>query len=222
MIAPTPFSVSLNTIERALAEFPLSDEFRISINKPTGNFFYDSWELKDEYKGTPWQEIYDSLDVVTKGEARVIKLDGAKCYYSHADIDDRYHLNLCGTKHYLVDLDTEVMHHVETDGKWHMMDAGRRHSAVNFSIKPRYQLVVRKLLQRNELQNPVRVTIGSHLPPNEARFLFDDGLSCWLSFADKWSLIANFEFKKEVPSFDIERDHLGTLERLIQPNFFII
>jgi hypothetical protein len=41
-------------IEQALKEHPVSGEGTV-LNEPTGDFFYDTWTIKDLYKDTIWQ-----------------------------------------------------------------------------------------------------------------------------------------------------------------------
>ena len=47
-------------IEQALKECPVTGENTV-LNEPTGDFFYDSWKIKDIYKDTLWKEILDTL-----------------------------------------------------------------------------------------------------------------------------------------------------------------
>jgi hypothetical protein len=201
MINITTFGVSLKIIEEAQQNIP-SDDFKFCLNNPTGNFFYDPWQLNEELIGTVWETIYNSLPV-EKGEARLIKLEGGKSYISHADIDDRYHLNISGVKCYLIDLDNLKMHPLVADGVWYNMDAGRRHTASNFGNRTRYQLVIRHLLKRNDISNPVKVTVvpAEDLNPDSARFIFDDVISPWLNSANKLGTISEFSYNENHVSF---------------------
>ena len=121
MITETSYTVDPSLFQEACYSLP-KHGMKTAINEPTGNFFYDPWILKTEYKGTVWETLYNSLPV-TKGEARIIILDPNQCYQIHADIDDRYHLNILGEKCYLIDLDDNIMHFLKTDGIWYNMDA---------------------------------------------------------------------------------------------------
>lgn len=221
MIDQTPFNVDLSLINRALQSLPNID-FRLSLNEPTGNFFYDHWKIKEEFKGTDWELILNTLPIQF-GEARIIRLQGANCYFSHADIDDRYHLNLNGDKCYLVDLDLEVMHPIKTDGAWYNMNAGKRHSAINFGNRPRHQLVVRHLLIRGNLKNPVTVSImpRTGVDLEDARFLFDDIVSPWLSNVNKDLEMDNFSYQNSVVSFDISSYKINDLKKILPPEFEI-
>lgn len=219
MIKSTPYSVDIALLDRAISKLPY-DEFRFSLNEPTSNFFYDEWVLKSEFKNTVWEEIYNSLPM-NKGEARIIKLDGGQSYISHADIDDRYHLNLSGSKSFLIDLDNMQMHHMVKDGVWYEMDAGIRHSASNFGNTYRYQLVVRKLLTRGEFTNKTNISI-QHAPPlnaDSARFLFDDTMSPWLNNANKDGMLNNFSFTNGIISFVIESSLVSQLKEILPESF---
>ena len=223
MIYNTPYTVDLADIEEALKHIPTND--RTTINRPTDRYFYDEWELKDEFKGTIWEKIYDSLPT-KKGEARLITLDRGVNYYSHADIDDRWHLNICGERSYLIDLDNDVMHKITPDGKWYNMDAGRIHVGANFGSVPRTQLVVRQLLTRHELgaRTHIKITIPMERVDSDARYRFDWKLSPWLNTANKMGMIDNFNFNGvNCVEFEVERRlTTAVLERLPDPDFDII
>jgi len=121
MLKPTNFTVDTHLFQKACTLLP-AEGMKTSINQPTGNFFYDPWILKEEYKGTVWETLYNSLPV-SKGESRIIILDPGQCYQIHADIDDRYHLNILGDNSYLINLVQETMHPLTQDGIWYDMDA---------------------------------------------------------------------------------------------------
>ncbi|MEY4332579.1 MAG: hypothetical protein RLZZ196_1317, partial [Bacteroidota bacterium] len=119
MISKTPYKVPIDFINEAAKSIP-SKDFKFSLNEPTGNFFYDPWKLKDEFIGTVWEKIYNSLPM-EKGEARIIKLESGKSYVSHADIDDRWHLHIHGERCFLNDLDDLKMYPLMLDGVWYDM-----------------------------------------------------------------------------------------------------
>lgn len=222
MLTPTNFTVHTQLILRALNNIP-TDTFRFSINEPTGDFFYDPWVLTSEFVDTPWGELYNSIDMPDKGEARIIKLNGGECYISHADIDDRYHLNLSGEKCYLINLNDESMHNLTCDGQWYLMDAGSKHSACNFGNKIRYQLVIRKLLNKNILTDPVPVTLVTNLDSEDARYLFDNTLSGPLNYANKHNLISDFKFTNNSSvSFNLERKMYDEMLRILPKEFGIL
>jgi len=221
MLTRTPYHIELGLIKQAVAQLPVMD-VRIAINQPTGNFFYDPWELKSEFKGTAWETIYNSLPF-NVGEARTILLQSAQCYASHADIDDRYHLNLAGEKSYLVDLESSTMYKTERDGQWFEMDAGKLHTAMNFGNGPRFQLVVRKLLLRPaEKNNFVHGQIASNITKLEdASYEFDNKISTFLNRINKQELMDNFNHSVELVTFDIHENCLEELTKLAGEQFSI-
>ena len=191
MLSPTNYTVNTSLFQEACSQLTTGN-MKTTINQPTGNFFYDPWTLKDECKGTVWETLYNSLPA-SKGEARIIILDPAHCYQTHADIDDRYHLNILGESCYLIDLIREQLFLLEQDGIWYDMDAGFLHTATNFGRRARVQLVVRKLLRNNKLKNPIEVSLSTTIAnTDDARFVFDNTLSPWFNEANKLGLINNF------------------------------
>ena len=48
MIRETIYSVDLQDLKEAEQFIPTAD--RTTINKPVSSYFYDEWELKEEYK----------------------------------------------------------------------------------------------------------------------------------------------------------------------------
>jgi hypothetical protein len=204
MLTNTYYTVKQDLLQQALDSLP-SDEFKMTINKPTGNFFYDPWEIKEEYKDTVWSLLVSSLPFAV-GEARIIILKPATNYQTHADIDDRYHLNISGEHCYLVDIDLGKMHLLKTDGFWYSMNAGKLHSAVNFGRYSRVQLVVRQLLTNAKLDDPVTVTIhNNRFSKDDARFVFDNVVSPWLNKIQKQNKLANFNFKDQAVTFQTSR-----------------
>jgi len=217
MFTDTNYSIDQNLLQQAVNSIPDID-FRLAINKPTGDFFYDPWIIKDEYKGTVWETIYNSLPE-NKGEARLIKLDPGTCYRSHSDIDDRWHLSISSDRSYLVDLESDNMYHITTDGKWHTINTGIKHSAANFGSKSRIQLVVRKLLTRNQLTKPVNVSITLITITDDRRFIFDDVVSPWLNRADKTGVLSDFKFEEFEVKLTIEADVVDDLRSTIGSHF---
>ncbi len=191
MIYKTPYSISHELLSQSIAAIPFTAN-KITLNYPTGEFFYDRWEIKDEYRGTIWDTVLNHLPS-NKGEARLIRLIPGTCYMSHADIDDRWHLSLVGNRSYLIDLDEDKMHKLDNDGCWYTMDAGCIHSAVNFGDIDRVQLVVRQLLPVKMLQNPVNVKIESNNDRHDYRYMFDELVSPWLNRRSKQGFIHNFK-----------------------------
>lgn len=213
MIQKTPYFVPKDVLEDALNSITKAD-FRQVINRPIGNFFYDSWELLDQYKGTAWEIIYNSIPF-QKGEARIIRLEGAQSYFSHSDIDDRWHLNLTCKNAYLINLDDEEMYKLHTDGFWYDFNAGFRHTAVNFGNRPRIQLVVRKLLSKSTNSNLVPVSIKPLIDDLEdARYEFDDRISPYLNKVNKLGSISNFSYSQSEVKLDMEPSYIQELKRL--------
>lgn len=221
MLSPTNYTVNTSLFQEACIQLPTGN-MKTTINQPTGNFFYDHWILKDEYKGTVWETLYNSLPA-SKGEARIIILDPAHCYQTHADIDDRYHLNILGDNSYLIDLVRDTMHPLSQDGIWYDMDASFLHTATNFGRKARVQLVVRKLLKRNKLSNPVEVSLATSMEnTNHARFLFDNTMSPWFNEANKLGFINSFAQGNVSITFNIEQDKLESFKRMLPKEFKIL
>jgi hypothetical protein len=220
MLTKTNYTISQELLQEAVANLP-TDEFRTTINKPTGNFFYDSWAVKPEYQDTVWSKLLLSINEPI-GEARVIVLKPQMSYHIHADIDDRFHLNIQGEASYLIDLDSEKLHKLQTDGVWYLMDAGRKHTASNFGRFDRVQLVVRKNLQRGNLTSPKSIKIYSNISSvDDSRFIFDNTVSTWLNQANKKRIIDNFNPSPSCVSFDIEEQFVEELIKILGKSFRI-
>jgi hypothetical protein len=218
MLTKLHYTVPSNLIQEAILSVT-NPEFCVTINRPIDRFFYDTWEIKEEYKDTAWEKILSTLPFKF-GEARVISLKAGECYQCHSDIDDRYHLNLSGSESFLIDIDNQEMFETTCDGYWYEMDASLRHSAANFGQISRIQLVVRKLLNSNELGNPVSVKITPiRLDQNDARFFFDQTISVWLNHANKNNLITAFNYSPAFVSFTVEKIAIDDLKNILYPEF---
>lgn len=218
MIRKTNYGAPQDLIGRLKDEISF-DRFKHSINQPTGDFFYDPWIIKDEFRGTVWDEILKTLPSL-RGEARIIVLKQNDCYSSHCDIDDRWHLNIASKAAYIINLDTEQMFKLKTDGIWYDMDASFRHTAVNFGNRPRIQLVVRKLLIRSNRQDLVNITITSNLNNlDDARYEFDNSISSLLNKVNKKNSINNFIYNEKMVSMNIAPEYLKELRDLTNGNF---
>jgi hypothetical protein len=218
MIKQTTHTVPQNLIDLA-KEITSFDVFKNSINQPTGNFFYDPWIIKDEFKDTVWAKILKTLPY-SIGEARIIVLKQNDCYSSHCDIDDRWHLNISSKVAYHINLDMEEMFKLNADGIWYEMDAGFRHTAVNFGNRPRVQLVVRKLLHRSQRSDLINITIYTHLNDlDDARYEFDNSISSFLNNANKQKAINNFVYNEKIVSMDIGPEYLDILFNIAGDNF---
>lgn len=214
MIERTDYCVSTNLLDNLLFDDFL--EMKTSLNEPTGDFFYDPWVIKSQYKNTVWDKILKTLNTDI-GQARIIVLEPEKCYTKHSDIDDRYHLNLHGDEGYLVDLESCKMYHLEKDGIWYYMDAGVLHTAASFGQETRVQLVVRKLLNRSTLNKPqfLEIELGGKNP----RYVFDNTMSSWLNRANKNGYINNFAITDKGCSFYIESKQISNLKEIVPQSF---
>jgi len=204
MLTRTEYSTDIKTSTIDFAKT------KTTLNQPTGNFFYDRWEIKPEFVGTIWEELLKSLPI-EHGEARVIVMEPGTTYMAHADIDNRYHLSLQGERSYLIDLDNDVIHLLEQDGYWYEMDAGKIHVATNFGSYNRVQLVVRKLLVPTTMTNLVDVTIRPKRPQHDYRYKFDNIVGPWLNRTNSFNLIKDFSFEGEVVKFKTTMIGIGTL-----------
>jgi hypothetical protein len=189
MIEDINIILKSSLINDAKLQLP-SVDFKLSINEPTGNFFYDPWKIKDQFRLTVWETILNTLPYPI-GEARLIKLESGKCYLSHADIDNRWHLNIYPGLSFLVDLENNKMHNL-LENRWYFMNAGVIHSAVNFGDQDRYQLVVRQLLNKSNLKNPVKFEIIFNMSVFNWRYIFDQIYSPILNKLNSESKLFDF------------------------------
>lgn len=215
MLEATEFAVDTEIVTECSNLVHSFTDFKTAINEPTGNFFYDPWTVKEQYRGTAFEKILNKLPF-SVGEARIIALSPMHCYTQHADIDDRYHLNIEGDGGYLLDLVDNKIYPTVNDGIWYVMDTGKLHTAVSCGEKIRYQLVVRKLLTRNRLRDPVNVHFN--LQGENPRFSFDNYVSPWLNYANKKGLLTNFSVLGDSVSFQAEKKSLPHLKTIIPTN----
>jgi len=218
MIKPTSFIVDTTLFK----EIDVSNltQMKTAINRPTGNFFYDPWEIKPEYRDTVWERLLSYIESPI-GEARIIVLEAGKCYFKHSDIDDRWHLNLTGNEGYLINIDNKTMYHLTQDGVWYDMDASPRHSAACFGGEPRAQLVVRKLLNRTKLKNPINIKLVC-IEETHARYSFDNSVSSWLNQQNKDRKINNFMFDhKGTVTLEIENELVDQLNSILPQQFIL-
>jgi hypothetical protein len=204
-------------IEQALKEHPITES--IVLNEPTGDFFYDKWVIKEFYKDTIWEQVLDTMPM-SIGQARIINLAPGESYMAHADIDNRWHLNLTGEQAYLIDLDEKVMYECVRDNRWAYMDASRIHAATNYGSIPRLQLVVREPLRRS--RQPVDLVSISMEPAYEQqdfRYKFDNRFSSFLNRANQKHKLADFAHTTFSLSFKLERELLEEFEKLVTPEF---
>lgn len=220
MIVQTPFRVD-DSILQQLSSANINVEFKLPVNESTGDFFYDPWIIKDEFKGTVWERLLTVLpDNI--GEARLIKLEPGQAYRSHADIDDRYHFNICGEKSFVLYTELNTMYPQIQSNYWQDMDAGPVHSAVNTGRTDRIQLVVRKLLTKNNLVSPVTIKIVLVSNSVDWRYQFDSITSTWLNRANKNGTITNFKWDTDFVMFDIEKELISDLKKNITEIFKVV
>ena len=220
MLVPTHYTVPNAILQEAIAQSS-SGEFKYVLNKPCGDFFYDPWEIKPELKGTVWEKLLDTLPE-QQGEARIITLSPGASYTCHADADDRWHLTLQAECAFLCNLDTLNMHLLSPDCIWYSMDASPKHTAANFGSIDRIQLVVRKLMNRVQLVDPISVKIVLTRRALDFRYQFDNTISTWLNLSQKNGIISNFKFANGDVSFDMERHSLVTLKEMIPSIFEVV
>jgi hypothetical protein len=207
-------------IEQALAECPITDEV-VVLNQTNGDFFYGSWTIKDEYKGTAWERILMSLPGPI-GEARIITLAPGESYMAHADIDNRWHLNLTGQRSFLIDLDAQEMFECNQDNHWYLMCTDKIHSAANFGSTPRLQLVVREPLRTPvSPKDLINVTIKPAYEQYDYRYKFDNIFSPWLNRVNYDYKMAEFSPKEMSVSFKLEKELKEELDAITTKDFTV-
>lgn len=217
MIITTDWGCHLYLIDQALRQLPVTEEV-VTLNRPAGSFFYDPWVIKDEYKGTAWEEVLNTL-ACPIGEARIITLSPGESYMAHADIDNRWHLNLQGEHSYLIDLDQKVMWPCEKDGKWKFMFTHKIHTASNYGSIPRYQLVVRELLKRSASKDMINVSIEPAYEQHDYRYKFDNTISPWLNKKNQDGELDNFSHNGRQVSFSMSANLKDELVSLVNSDF---
>lgn len=166
---------------------------RHAINKPTGHFLYDSYEFLPEWKGTEFEKLYYDLPYEVS-ELRLIRLTPGECYRSHSDIDDRIHLNLQASDQcYLINLNDQEMHKLETDGNFYQMDGSFLHTAVNFGSVDRVQLVMRIPLKRYTGEDFISIKIIFKTIPHNLRYIVDQTISPLLNRYVKDGRLGSFD-----------------------------
>jgi hypothetical protein len=127
---------------------------RLEINYPTGDFFSDPWQVKEEFLNTPIGDVVSSLENV--GQARLLLLSSGESYTAHSDPDDRYHVAIITNPYsFLVNIEDNKMYHLPADGKlWHM-DTGKIHVAANWGPRDRIHLNARVLLPKLDLNKEI-------------------------------------------------------------------
>jgi len=191
-------------------------EGKNTLNEPTGQFFYDPWQLKSEWQGTALDDLLKQIP--DHGEVRVIVLKPGESYFAHADIDDRYHLTLDAEQSYLIDIENEKMYPTIPDDTVYLMNTGVLHTASNYGYKNRYQLVIRKRLDStNELYESAPVMMSVKDPVYNLRYLFDSSFSRLLNRLEKEECISNFDRINETTiKFALEKENITELLKMQQ------
>jgi len=218
MIEKTNFQFPKSVILDVMTK--VTDEDVVVLNNPTGDFFYDPWQIKEEYKNTVFEKLLSVLPDI--GQARLIRLVSGDTYFAHADIDDRYHMSIQGNYSYIIDLDNDIMHSVPIDGCWYIMDAGLLHVASNFGEIYRYQLVVRRLLTRSTSNNLIQVSVEPKIVHDKLRYHFDATLSGWLNRINKQGLIDNFKTTKMGCKMLLDSSLVEELKNKIHHDFEVL
>jgi hypothetical protein len=221
MINKTEWYIPSELLEEAISTLP-SIDYRLTLNEPTGRFFYDKWKVKEEFVGTVWDKILNSLPY-EKGEARLIKLDPGTTYMSHADLDDRWHMSLTGNQSYLINLSDDIMYKLDIDGYWHSMNAGKLHVAANFGEIPRVQLVVRQLLKQPKYTSDfVQLKIIPAIERFDSRYQFDKTISPWLNQHIKTGDISDLSVENGIVSMKLFDGFLIKLNEIVKPYFKVV
>lgn len=177
MLINTNYVIDIDPLLNELENVKWDDKNRSNINRPTGHWLYDSYEISDEWKNTEFEKLLLNFPWPV-GEARLMKLDPGTCYRGHADVDDRYHLNLISNEHcHLIDLEENKMYPLLPDGYFYRMNAGKIHTAVNFGSTSRIQLVIRIPLECVETSTMIKMLIKCKEPSYDFRYQFDKFVS---------------------------------------------
>ena len=147
-------------------------------------------------------------------------MEPGESYMAHADIDNRWHLNLTGEQAYLIDLDNKVMHECVRDNRWAYMDASRIHAATNYGSIPRLQLVVREPLWcSRQPVDLISITVEPAYEQHDIRYKFDKIFSPFLNRANQKYKLANFVLGTACLKFKLEQELLEEFKKLITPEF---
>lgn len=186
------FTYDITTLQSLLGRVCWDEKNRCELNRPTGHWLYDPYEIRDEWKNTEFENFLKAIPY-SIGEARLMKLLPGNCYCAHADIDDRLHMNLTSNdQSYLIDLTNDKMHLLRPDSSLYYMDGGKLHTATNFGSTERIQLVIRLLLKKYTGLGFVTKTIEFHDPVFNLRYLLDNHVSSFINEKIKNGCIGYF------------------------------
>ncbi len=194
-----------------------------SIHSHEQDFFYADRTLNCNLHNTEFERLWNTLD--RPGEAQIQIIDSTRCYRSHCDIDNRWHFNLTGDDSFLVDIENQHLWPTRVDGRLYYLNTTFPHSAVNFGMRPRIQLVIRQCLRKNSLTDPVKCWL--HHPSedtthkNASRYLWDKCVQSWLNIhINTLGVVTDFQGDLALPSsdvaiqFKIESTHLREIDDL--------
>ena len=149
MLSKTNYKFPIQPILDQFETIPYFDS-RLTLNETDGNLLTGKYRVKAEYVGTPLGDVLEALGDI--GEARLLKLKSEEVYTAHCDPDDRYDLVITTNPHcYLIDIEKNVMHHLEPTGEVWKLDTSIRHTAANFGSRERVYLNVRERLPQFNL-----------------------------------------------------------------------
>ncbi len=212
--------IQLSEIIDALDNLPKND-YRYILNEPSGHYMYDGWRIKKEFENSVWDKLLSTLPGII-GQARIIIMQPGQCYQSHADIDNRWHLNLTGEDCFFADLDNCKMFKIEQDWYWYDFDASPRHTAVNCGRFARAQLVVRKPIVKNKIIDPVRIEIKSLLNDDSSRYYGENKITPWFNKSLLKGIVSDIDTPDVgIIHVTIERHILNELLNLIPQGFIV-
>lgn len=193
----TNFSFPIQEIKPLIQDITWDNKNRCNLNYKTGNWLYDEYKICDCWKNTKIEELLETIPYDI-GEARLMKLDPGLCYRSHADADDRLHINIQSNPYsYLIDLDNNEMYNLTEDNYLYYMDGSYIHTAANFGSTPRIQLVIRVKLERHNLKDERKVVFEFTDPPVNLRYLIDQSISPLINKMCKTGEIGFFDLLSE-------------------------
>ena len=191
------------------------DMFKLDINLPTGEFYYDPWQLKPEYEHTAVAQLLHQLAPV--GQAKIVSIPPGQCYLAHSDVEDRYHVTLQSEHSYVLDITHQQQYACVADDRVYHMNTAQLHTVMNAGYVPRIQLVVRQLLTRHTLVNPVHVHIEATEAPYNLRQQWDQHILVWCNLANKQGVMTDFDpMNSEAQvQFRMERDQVDSLRSVL-------
>ena len=144
MLSKTPYKFPIQPIINQFEKIPYFNS-RLTLNETDGNLLTGKYIVKPEFVNTPLGNVLETLGDI--GEARLLKLKGEEVYTAHCDPDDRYDLVITTNPYcYLIDIENNIMHHLQPTGEVWKLDTSVRHTAANFGTRERVYLNIRERL----------------------------------------------------------------------------